>query len=188
MWGDKWEEIYYVFPDKVRIEIYNRDKLHETILSDGHTLWDYKVFLESATELDVDSLRDDHPNDSRDVWREHTRFDPTFADLYLPSAAYLGTEEIDGEETYIFSGIPIRGAISDAVSMKIWISPQDGIWRKIEYYTSSGKAFLTKTVLEAETDVAIPDGTFELQVPEGTDVRDETQKTEERLRVRKRDG
>ena len=170
MWGDKWEEIYYVFPDKVRIEIYNRDKLHETILSDGHTLWDYKVFLESATELDVDSLREEQSDTWLDTIREHTRFDPTFADLYLPSAAYLGTEEIDGEETYVFSGVPIRGAISDAVSMKVWISPQDGIWRKIEYYTSSGKAFLTKTVLEVEIDVTIPDGAFELQVPEGTEI------------------
>ena len=88
--------------------------------------------------------------------------------------AYLGTEQIDGEMTYVFSGIPIRGAISDAVSMKVWISPQDGIWRKIEYYTSSGKVFLTKTVLEAETDVTIPDGTFELQVPEGLDINNES--------------
>jgi len=58
--------------------------------------------------------------------------------------------------------------------MKIWVSPQDGIWRKIEYYTSSGKAFLTKTVLEAETDVAIPDGTFELQVSEETDINNKS--------------
>ena len=173
-WREEIEEIYYVPPDKLRIDTYQSDKLVETILSNGHTLWDYRSFDKSVAKLDIDSLRDDHPNDWKGIWREHTRFDPTFADLYLPSVAYLGTEQIDGEMTYVFSGIPIRGAISDAVSMKVWISPQDRIWRKIEYYTTTGKAFLTKTVLAAETDVAIPDGTFELQVPEGTKINNKS--------------
>jgi outer membrane lipoprotein-sorting protein len=157
-WGEEIEEIYYVPPDKLRIDTYQSDKLTETILSDGHTLWDYKVFLKSATKLDLEPLQKESPDSWLTFVRERTRFDPTFADLYLPSAAYLGTEEMDGEGTCVFSGVPIRGAISDAVSMKIWVSPQDGRWRKIEYYTTTGKAFLTKTVLEAETDVTIPEG------------------------------
>jgi outer membrane lipoprotein-sorting protein len=77
--------------------------------------------------------------------------------------------------TYVFSGLPTRGAISDAVSMKVWISPQDGIWRKIGYYKTTGKAFLTKTVLMAEKNVGIPNGTLELQLPEGTSVHNLSQ-------------
>jgi len=173
-WMAKVEEIYYLFPYKLRIDIYESDKLVETTLSNGHTLWDYKVLRESATKIDLDSLREEFPDSLLSVIRERTRFDPTFADLYLPSVVYLGTEQIDGDETYVFSGTPIRGAIRDEVKMKVWISPHDGIWRKIVYYTTRGKAFLTKTVLTSDTNVVIPDGAFELQLPEATDVRDET--------------
>ena len=75
------------------------------------------------------------------------------------SSVYLGTERINGETTYVFSGIPIRGG-GDAVKMKIWISPRDGLWRKIEYYSSRGKVFWTKSVTQLELNLAIPDGEF----------------------------
>lgn len=133
------------------------------------------IFGKSATKIDLDSLRKESPDSWLEILRERTRFDPTFADLYLPSATYLGTKQIDGEMTYVFSGLPTRGAISDAVSMKVWISPQDGIWRKIGYYKTTGKAFLTKTVLMAEKNVGIPNGTLELQLPEGTSVHNLSQ-------------
>ena len=85
---------------------------------------------------------------------------PTFGDLYMLSAVYLGTEQIDGEETCVFSGIPIRGVNCDAVKMKIWISPLDGLWRKVEYYTTTGEAFLTKTVTQLELNPSLPDSEF----------------------------
>lgn len=173
-WMNKVEEIYYVRPNKLRIDIYESDKLVETILSNGHTLWDHDIFGKSATKLDLDSLRSEHPTDWLNILREQTRFDPTFADLYLPSAVYLSTERINGETTYVFSGIPIRGAISDAVRMKIWVSPRDGLWRKVEYYTTKGDAFLTKTMLEREMNVGISNEKFMIEDLPGVKIQDIT--------------
>ncbi len=163
-WRDKDEEIYYVRPDKLRIDIYESDKLVQTLINDGHTLWDHDIFGKSVTKLDLDSLKKEHPDTWRQLLTERTRFDPAFADLYLPSAVYLGTEQVGGEDTYVFSGLPIRGANCDAVKMKIWISPRDGLWRKVEYYSTKGKTFLTKTVTQLELNPAVPAGKIQAGV------------------------
>ena len=171
-WMDKAEEIYYVAPDKLRIDIYESDKLVHTLLSNGHTLWDYNIFGKSATRRNLDSLRNENPTDWLNILHEQTRFDPTFADLYTPSAVYLGAEQIGGEETYVFSGIPIRGARTEAVSMKLWVSPRDGLCRKVEYHTSKGKPSLTHLVMSLEVNMEIPNEKFQLQLPTGIEIKD----------------
>ena len=160
-----WFVLFFFFNDTATTEIYTLS------LHDALPIY-YDIFGESAIKLDLDSLRSEHPADWLNILHDKTRFDPMSADLYLSSAAYLGVEQIDGEETYVFSGIPIRGANCDAVKMEIWISPRDGLWRKVEYYTSTGKVYLTQVVTSHETNFEIPDEVFKIQLPDEVSIRD----------------
>jgi len=72
--------------------------------------------------------------------------------------------------------------------MKVWISLRDGLWRKVEYYTSAGKISRTEIMSSLKLNVDIPDGAFGLQFPEGTQIHDETRRAQQKLKTNKEGG
>ena len=91
----------------------------------------------------------------------------------LDSFVKTGQEEIGGVECDIWEGEVVHSVTKDAVRYKYWLSPSTGesnrvqAWRKL----SNGQYQLYYEYSKIERDVAVPDGVFAMEVPQGYELR-----------------
>jgi len=170
-------ELSWADPDEFRlvVRVGREGGADRIIVCDGERLWHYYPRSGAVYVVDLARVRRECPEAWQetlpDVVRSLSQGD--LAGVYLPSAIFLGTEVLDGVRTYLFEGLPARGALAGVTRARVWIG-EDGLWRRIEYY--AGEEFYQLRELEVlELNEEIPDGEFTVELPSDVQVYDVTE-------------
>jgi len=149
-----------------------------TIVSKGHQL---RQLSETplgprAVTLDLDRVREALPQ-----YSPMRVYDPAaYKELLeaVPEKKGLGEKtmkgvRVEGYQVPVPKGLPGLPAgpsvgLPDPAVMRVWISPEDGVARKVELEDSQGRTFLKMTYAEVRRKVRIPAEKFDLEFPEGT--------------------
>lgn len=182
-------EIKYMKPDKLRMEIgvKGEERTKQYMYSDGNTLWQYMPFFKLATKVDLAQLKEEFP-EAEELVKRQSNIQQAVSEIEKGNINYLGEEKLDGEKVYVFEG-KINPAEKEKMDMpieiakaRLWISAQDGLQRKAEFYSPDGSLVYYQKLSEVEVNLEIPLSEFEFQKPEDTNVLDTTAQARERLR------
>lgn len=97
----------------------------------------------------------------------------TFARAEAGSVRYLGPTVRDGIPLDRFR---IVAGIGDAApgELLVWVGPDDGVPRRVELWSPTGRLLLERDFVNVKVDAPIPDAVFALTVPPDMTVRDLT--------------
>lgn len=182
-------EIEYVKPDKLKmvIGVKGEDKTKQYIYSDGSTLWQYMPFFKLASKVDLAALKAEFPNVD-DLIKGQSNVETTLKDFKEEGIRYLGIEDLEGERTYVFEGeikedkkqemdLPMEVA-----RLKVWISVDDGLQRKAEFYSEGGQLLFYQKLKDVQVNIDIPDDEFKFQKPDDVNVLDSTPQARQLLK------
>ena len=185
---------------KFRVEGVTRLKMMEmelkmTVVCDGATVRQLTATPTDAMAftLDLERVRksvigeDYSPSKTYDpsVYREMLKS--------LPDKKVLAPETLDGAEAEGYE-LPLpKGRLSlpsnapmflpDPAKVRVWLSPKDGIARKVEMEDAQGRTFMRMLYTEVKTGVEIKPETFELQFPKDVAPMDITDRILGRLQT-----
>ncbi|MCK4391937.1 outer membrane lipoprotein carrier protein LolA [Candidatus Bipolaricaulota bacterium] len=170
-------EIAFVRPDQLNMEMVESgdDRTMQYLYSDGLTLWQYMPFYGLVSKVDLAALKEEFPVAAAKLIQKQTHVQWIFNGVDNDSIGYLGLEELDGENVLVFQAtVPASGDNPNISLVKAWISPTDGLQRRVEYYSSDGKRSYYQSLTNVTVNIAIPEAEFQFQAPEGVTVMDAT--------------
>jgi outer membrane lipoprotein carrier protein len=146
--------LYFKKPQKYHLEVET-----QTIVTDGETVWSYSAVNKQVI---IDKFKVDEQAMTPDRVLVHAPSDFT--------SSILGQEKIGKTETVVLKLVP-RSDNSSITAMKIWVSENDWMFRKVEIADISGKES-TYLVTSLKMNIDLPDDRFSFQIPEGVEVVD----------------
>lgn len=181
--------IEFVKPDKLNMElgVKGEDKTKQAMYSDGALLWQYMPFFKLASKVDLAALKKEFP-DADQLVKGHSNIRGVLSQIKKGNVKYLGIDNFKGEKVYIFEGNVTQDE-SDKLNMpvqvskvKVWVSTEDGLQRKAEYYSKGGELIFYQTLDDVKVNPNIPESEFKFQKPEGVNVLDSTPQAREMLK------
>ena len=178
-----------VKPDKLAMVMGVKDDqtTYQSMHSDGAVLWQYIATFKVASKIDIAGLKKEFPNVD-DLVKDQANVKDAVSEIKKGCVKYVGIEILDDEEVYVFEG-EIDSVVKDTlamgidiVSVKIWISTEDGLQRMTEYYTKDGESVAYRKMKEVKINIEIPDSEFQFQVPLGVAIMDVTPRAREMLK------
>ncbi|MDP8253179.1 MAG: hypothetical protein P9X27_02140 [Candidatus Kaelpia aquatica] len=180
-------DISYVKPDKMRVimGVKGREDARQSIYSDGEEIWQYMPLFKIASKVDLSILKEEFQN-TEDLIKNQNNMQDVTSNMIEPE--FLGIEDLGQERVYVIKGLikeggdPALDGIGKIETVKAFISLEDGMQRKMEYYDASGKLLFYQSFYNVEINVNISDETFKFKVPEGVNILDTTPQAREMLR------
>ncbi len=170
-------EIVVVRPDRIRLEmakVGNKETI-QYLYSDGLTLWQYMPFFKTASKVDLAVLKQEFPTAAAHLVQKQSYIDGVFSSYAKENVKYFGQEILLDEHVIVFQAGPLPDAYDPEVAkIRAWISPKDGLPRRVEYYDSEWKLLYYQRLLLVEVNIDISSEEFRFEVPEGTTVVDAT--------------
>ncbi|MDP8234386.1 MAG: DUF2092 domain-containing protein [Candidatus Saelkia tenebricola] len=177
-----------VKPDKLVMVmgVKDNEETYQSMYSDGAVLWQYIAMFKMVSKINIADLRKEFPN-ADDLIKDQSNVKSAISEIKEGEVRYIGIETLDDEEVYVFEG-EINSVVkdelamtSDVASVKIWVSTEDGLQRRTEYYSKDGESVAYRKMKEVKINVEIPDSEFQFQIPEGVAIMDVTPRAKEML-------
>ena len=166
-------------PKKSRMEMNTKMgamEIQQIIISNGKTTWTYQPKMKMVQKIDMEKIIAETGNDTG-----QKNGDPShpFQSLNRDSIVYIRTDKIDGQDVYIFQGIP-QVPETDKIpfipsKLEIGLDANNGMLRKMVMFNKEGKEMMSQSYSNVQLNVDIPDSEFEFTPPEGVQVMDMTE-------------
>jgi outer membrane lipoprotein-sorting protein len=178
--------IAFVKPDRLRMEMIvgTDEKTRQYLYSDGQTLWQYLPSFMMASKVDLVALKAEFPEEAAALIEGQSDIQGALADIDKGKIEYLGVTVLNGESMYVFQGDVASGYDSEMeiAGIKVWISQDDGLQRRVEYYSADGERIYQHQLGQVEVNIEIPAERFHFDAPEGVTVLDTTEEGMEFLK------
>jgi len=179
--------ISYVKPDKIKMVMgmKGKENTSQSMYSDGSEMWQYMPLFKIVSKVDLLALKEEFKNTEELVSNQNNMEDIT---SNMDEAEFMGLEELNGEQVYVIQGLvkdnndPALEGFGDIKTAKAFISLEDGMQRRMEYYDVDGALLFYQAFNNIEINVSIPDETFKFIVPEGINILDTTPQAREMLK------
>ncbi len=180
-------DINYIKPDKLKVVmgVEGREDTRQSICSDGEEMWQYMPLFRIASKVSLTALKEEFKNTEELVNNQSNMQDVT-SNMVEPK--FLGIEDLGGERVYLIEGLikegddPALDGIGKVESAKAFISSENGMQRRMEYYDINGDLIFYQEFNNIEINIDIPDETFKFIIPEGVNILDTTPQAREMLK------
>jgi outer membrane lipoprotein-sorting protein len=149
-------------PDKTKsVVVYPEEMAGQVTVSDGEKMWIYYPDANKVTIMTMPEISDDFEVDYTSI----------IGDLLNETdASLVGTENVDGRDTFILMLVPKDEEDSlYASDMKVWVDDETWTPLKIEMGTEDTYQ-ITVEYRNFEINTGISDDEFEFEIPEGAEV------------------
>lgn len=159
----------------------------QLMISDGKVMWTYMPKMNMGTRIDMDRIKKELGKEMPD--KLGSDISKPFSGLKSESIRYVGTEKLNGEDAYVFEGLPSEQPQVETPFMpskiKLWVGVKDGLLHKITMYGKEGKEMMSQSFRAIEVNIPIDDSVFVFTPPEGTQIVDMTEGTLNIMRAMK---
>jgi outer membrane lipoprotein-sorting protein len=158
-------EVKYKKPNKLNMEIslMGEKPMKQITYSNGKILWRYIPQAKIATKYDLQT------GIAKGSLTEQGGLHDPLRDMDPESIKFLGKKALYGERTWLFEGTPSASLKTQDpgafVKMAVWVSPKDGLTRRVALYNRQNKEVMVQAYSNLRTNVHLRDSIFKFTPP-----------------------
>ncbi|MFH0838683.1 MAG: outer membrane lipoprotein-sorting protein [Candidatus Omnitrophota bacterium] len=170
--------VFFKTPDKVKMEsvVMLNGPAKQTIISNGSLMWVYIPGTSGVSKINLDALRRHFGNNYFD-YQEPNVCKP-FKEVDRDSLKFLGVEQYEGKDVYVFEAAPSKNQIaqglSPAAKVTLWISTDTGLEHKTSITDESGNEIMRHIFKDFVINTPINDYEFEFKPSKDVQISDIT--------------
>ncbi len=173
-------------PDKIKTEmmLILKQPMNQAIVSNGEIMW-VKIQQENqVSKIDLANLKESFGESYFD-YQEPNMCKP-FKEVERSSLKFIGTEEVNGENAYVFEAKPSKlqiaqGNLPEGSRVKIWVSTNTGLQHRVSVFDESGKEIIQHEFKDFVINEFINDYEFEFKPPSDSKVTDITDEIKNKM-------
>ncbi len=178
--------VFFKRPDKIKTEmiLILKQPMNQVVVSNGETMW-VKIQQENqVSKIDLASLKESFGESYFD-YQEPNMCKP-FKEVERSTLKFIGTEEVNGENMYVFEAKPSKfqiaqGNLPEGSRVKIWVSTNTGLQHRVSVFDESGKEIIQHEFKDFVINQFINDYEFEFKLPSDSKVTDITDEIKNKM-------